>query len=108
MIPRPAGYNPADQSYKSFPIQFWDLFGEGGLPVRTTISEMGPLLLSRILGLNDTQTGVMNIIFRAADDKVLLLLDLKDLLFLYSGKNELYEMSHNSGFLKLSSIIDLI
>ena len=76
-------------SYKSFPIQFWDLFGEGGLPVRTTISEMGPLLLSRILGLNDTQTGVMNIIFRAADDKGLLLLDLKDLraMIQYVGDN---------------------
>lgn len=66
-------------TYKSFPVQFWDLFGEGGLPVRTTISEMGPLLLSRILNLNDTQTGVMNIVFRVADDKGLLLLDLKDL-----------------------------
>lgn len=66
-------------TYKSFPVQFWDLFGEGGLPVRTTISEMGPLLLSRILNLNDTQTGVMNIAFRVADDKGLLLLDLKDL-----------------------------
>jgi hypothetical protein len=66
-------------SYKSFPVQFWDLFGECGLPVRTTISEMGPILLSRILNLNDTQTGVMNIVFRVADDKELLLLDLKDL-----------------------------
>lgn len=76
-------------SYKSFPVQFWDLFGEGGLPVRTTISEMGPLLLSRILGLNDTQTGVMNIIFRAADEKGLLLLDLKDLraMIQYVGDN---------------------
>lgn len=76
-------------SYKSFPVQFWDLFGEGGLPVRTTISEMGPLLLSRILDLNDTQTGVMNIIFRAADEKGLLLLDFKDLraMIQYVGDN---------------------
>lgn len=76
-------------SYKSFPVQFWDLFGEGGLPVRTTISEMGPLLLSRILNLNDTQTGVMNIVFRVADDKGLLLLDLKDLraMVQYVGDN---------------------
>lgn len=63
----------------SFPVQFWDLFGQGGHPVRTTVSEMGSLLLSRILGLNDTQTGVLNIVFRIADDKGLLLLDLKDL-----------------------------
>ncbi|WP_312833039.1 helicase HerA-like domain-containing protein [Sedimentibacter saalensis] len=76
-------------SYKSFPVQFWDLFGEGGLPVRTTVSEMGPLLLSRILNLNDTQTGIMNIIFRIADDKGLLLLDLKDLraMVQYVGDN---------------------
>ena len=76
-------------SYKSFPVQFWDLFGEGGIPVRTTISEMGPLLLSRILNLNDTQTGVMNIVFRVADEEGLLLLDLKDLrsMIRYVGDN---------------------
>ncbi|MEL7646732.1 MAG: helicase HerA-like domain-containing protein [Sedimentibacter sp.] len=76
-------------TYRSFPVQFWDLFGQGGLPVRTTISEMGPLLLSRILGLNDTQTGVMNIVFRVADEKGLLLLDLKDLraMVRYVGDN---------------------
>ena len=76
-------------SYKSFPVQFWDLFGEGGLHVRTTISEMGPLLLSRILNLNDTQTGVMNIVFRVADERGLLLLDLKDLraMVQYVGDN---------------------
>ncbi len=58
---------------------FWDLFGKQGHPVRTTISEMGPLLLSRILDLNDTQEGVLNIAFKFADDNGLLLLDLKDL-----------------------------
>lgn len=65
-------------SYKPYPVCFWDLFGEGGHPVRTTVSEMGALLLSRLLGLNDTQTGVLNIVFRIADDKGMLLLDLKD------------------------------
>ena len=65
-------------SYNSYPVCFWDVFGEGGHPVRTTVSEMGALLLSRLLGLNDTQTGVLNIVFRIADDKGLLLLDLKD------------------------------
>jgi len=62
-----------------FPTIFWDLFGRQGHPVRTTVSEMGPLLLSRILDLNDTQEGVLNIAFKYADDNGLLLLDLKDL-----------------------------
>ncbi|HET9903016.1 MAG TPA: helicase HerA-like domain-containing protein [Xanthobacteraceae bacterium] len=62
-----------------FPVMFWDLFGEQGHPVRTTISEMGPLLLSRMMDLNDTQEGVLNIAFRVADEEGLLLLDLKDL-----------------------------
>lgn len=76
-------------SYESFPVQFWDLFGQGGHPVRTTVSEMGALLLSRILGLNDTQAGVLNIVFRIADEKGLLLLDLKDLraMLQYVGEN---------------------
>ncbi len=76
-------------SYESFPVQFWDLFGQDGHPVRTTISEMGSLLLSRILGLNETQAGVLNIVFRIADDNSLLLLDLKDLksMLQYVGEN---------------------
>lgn len=63
----------------SFPVIFWDLFGEQGHPVRATVSEMGPLLLARLMGLNDTQEGVLNIVFRLADEQGLLLLDLKDL-----------------------------
>ncbi len=66
-------------TYRPFPVQFWDVFGDQGFPVRTTVSEMGPQLLSRLLDLNDTQTGVLNIVFRIADDQGLLLLDLKDL-----------------------------
>ncbi|QYO77896.1 helicase HerA-like domain-containing protein [Devosia salina] len=62
-----------------YPVIFWDLFGAQGHPVRATISEMGPVLLSRILDLNDTQEGVLNIAFRVADEEGLLLLDLKDL-----------------------------
>ncbi len=58
---------------------FWDLFGEKGHPIRATISDMGPTLLSQLLGLNDTQTGIMSVVFRFADDEGLLLLDLKDL-----------------------------
>jgi DNA helicase HerA-like ATPase len=63
----------------SFPVVFWDLFGEAGHRVRATVSEMGPLLLSRLLDLNETQEGVLNIAFRVADEQGLLLLDLKDL-----------------------------
>ena len=66
-------------AYTSCPVTFWDLFGEQGHPVRTTISDMGPLLLSRMLNLNETQTGVLNIVFQVADDNGMLLLDLKDL-----------------------------
>ncbi|MBX3115185.1 MAG: DUF853 family protein [Fimbriimonadaceae bacterium] len=65
--------------YKACPVIFWDVFGEQGHRLRATISEMGPLLLSRLLGLNDTQEGVLNIAFKIADDQGLLLLDLKDL-----------------------------
>ena len=64
---------------KAYPAVFWDLFGDQGHPIRTTVSEMGPLLLARILELNDTQEGVLNIAFRVADEQGLLLLDLKDL-----------------------------
>ena len=64
---------------KGSPVVFWDVFGEQGHPLRTTISEMGPLLLSRILNLNETQSGVLNMTFKLADDHGLLLLDLKDL-----------------------------
>lgn len=68
---------------------FWDVFGEQDHPIRTTISEMGPLLLSRLLNLNDTQTGVLSLIFRIADDDGLLLLDIKDLrsILQYAAEN---------------------
>jgi len=63
----------------AFPVCFWDLYGEQGVPIRATVSEMGPLLLSRLLDLNETQEGVLTLAFRLADDEGLLLLDLKDL-----------------------------
>lgn len=74
---------------RGFPVCFWDVFGEQGHPMRTTISEMGPLLLSRLLNLNDTQEGVLNLVFKIADDNELLLLDLKDLTSLleFVGNN---------------------
>ncbi len=65
--------------FRSYPAAFWDVYGERGLPLRTTISEMGPLLLSRIMDLNETQTDILTIIFKIADDEGLLLLDSKDL-----------------------------
>jgi len=69
----------ADFSYQSFPVVFWDVFGAQGHPVRATVSEMGPLLLARLLNLNDTQEGVLTLVFKIADDNGWLLLDLKDL-----------------------------
>ena len=71
------------------PATLWDVFGEQGHPVRTTISDMGPLLLGRMLGLNEVQAGVLHIVFKVADDNGLLLLDLKDLrsLLQYVGDN---------------------
>jgi DNA helicase HerA-like ATPase len=71
-----------------FPVAFWDLFGKQGHPVLTTISEIGPLLLARMLELNDTQEGILNIVFRVADEQGLLLLDLKDLRALLNVVNE--------------------
>lgn len=68
-----------DFQFSAFPIRFWDVYGEAGHPVRTTISEMGPMLLSRLLGLTEVQQGVLNIVFKIADDKGLLLIDMKDL-----------------------------
>jgi DNA helicase HerA-like ATPase len=69
----------SDYAYSDNPAVFWDLYGEQGHPIRTTISEMGPLLLARLLDLNETQEGVLNVVFRFADDQGLLLLDLEDL-----------------------------
>ena len=76
-------------TYAACPVRFWDVYGKLGLPVRTTVSEMGPELIARLLGLNDTQTGILRIVFRIADDKGLLLIDLKDLrsMVQYVGDN---------------------
>ncbi|MEP4194934.1 MAG: helicase HerA-like domain-containing protein [Aliishimia sp.] len=78
-----------DFGYESFPVTFWDLFGDQGHPVRTTVAEMGPLLLARLLELSDAQEGILNIAFRLADEDGLPLLDLKDLqsLLVWIGEN---------------------
>ncbi len=78
-----------DLVYQAFPVTFWDLFGQQGHPIRTTVSEMGPLLLSRLLDLSDVQEGVLNVAFRVADEEGLPLLDLQDLqaLLVWVGQN---------------------
>ncbi|MBL6429783.1 MAG: DUF853 family protein [Maritimibacter sp.] len=78
-----------DYAYEAFPVTFWDIYGEQGHPIRTTVSEMGPLLLSRLLELTDVQEGVLNIAFRVADEQGMPLLDLEDLqaLLVWVGQN---------------------
>ena len=86
---RIADFGIDDHEYKSYPTRFWDIFGEQGHPVRVTVSSLGPTLLARLFGLSEVQTGVLNIVFRVADDNGLLLLDLKDLraMVQYVGDN---------------------
>ncbi|MCX7837953.1 MAG: DUF853 domain-containing protein [Anaerolineae bacterium] len=99
-ISQPGGNNPKvaerikqlglkDFAFEGCPVTFWDVFGEQGHPIRATVSDMGPLLLARLLNLNETQAGVLAIIFKIADDNGLLLLDLKDLraMVQYVGDN---------------------
>jgi DNA helicase HerA-like ATPase len=77
-----------DYDYSDFPVTFWDLFGEKGHPIRTTITEMGPLLLSRLMELTEAQEGTLNIAFRIADEQGLLLIDIKDLRALLTWMGE--------------------
>lgn len=78
-----------DFTFRAYPATFWDVYGQMGHPVRTTISAMGPLLLGRLLNLNETQSGVLTLVFKIADDHGLLLLDLKDLraMLQFVGEN---------------------
>lgn len=86
---RIAAFGIENFAFKAYPTRFWDIFGEHGHPVRVTVSDMGPTLLARLLRLTDIQAGVLNIVFRVADDHGLLLLDLKDLraMLQYTGDN---------------------
>ncbi len=81
--------NISNHTFEGFPVVFWDIYGKSGHPVRTTVTDMGPLLLSRILNLNDTQTGTLNLIFKIADDNGLPILDIKDLraMLQFVGEN---------------------
>lgn len=95
----------SDFNYEAFPVTFWDLFGDQGHPVRTTVSEMGPLLLARLLELTDAQEGILNIAFRLADEEGLPLLDLKDLqaLLVWIGQHA-KELSLRYGNVSSASI----
>ncbi|MDO4465923.1 MAG: DUF853 family protein [Bacillota bacterium] len=73
------GLSECGFTYQGYPSTYWDIFGKGGIPVRTTISEMGPLLLAKLLELNPTQSSILEIVFKIADDEQLLLIDTKDL-----------------------------
>ncbi len=94
-----------DYKYRAYPTVFWDLFGNKGHPIRTTVQEMGPLLLSRMLDINDTQEGVINIAFRLAEDEKLPLLDLKDLRkLMIEVSNRAKELSSEYGNVSKSSV----
>ena len=94
-----------DLQYDKFPVTFWDLFGKQGHPIRATVAEMGPLLLSRLMELTDVQEGVMNVAFRVADEEGLPLLDLKDLqaLLVWVGQNA-SDLSLRYGNVSTSSV----
>ena len=94
-----------DFTYQSFPVTFWDLFGKQGHPVRTTVAEMGPLLLSRLLELTEAQEGILNIAFRLSDEEGLPLLDLADIraLLVWVGENR-KKLSLRYGNISIASI----
>lgn len=94
-----------DLQYERFPVTFWDLFGQQGHPIRTTVAEMGPLLLARLMDLTNVQEGVLNVAFRVADEQGLPLLDLKDLqaLLVWVGQNA-QELSLRYGNVATSSV----
>lgn len=90
---------------QSFPVELWDVYGEQGIPLRITVSEMGPLMLTRLLGLNETQSGILNIVFDVADERQLLLLDLMDLrAMLNYVKEHAKELSHHYGNIAPQSV----
>ena len=94
-----------DFAFNANPVVFWDMFGKKGHPIRTTISEMGPLLLSNLLELNDTQSGILYACFSIADDEGLLLLDLKDLRSMLSWMAENASvLSSNYGNISKASV----
>ena len=93
-----------DYQSRDFPIEIWDILGQEGIPLRMSVSEMGPILMSRLLGLNDTQTGILNVVFTVADQEGLLLIDLMDLraLLNYVGEHAKDLASHYGNISKAS------
>ncbi len=103
------GLSEAGFEYKKYPSTFWDVFGDKGIPLRTTVSEMGPLLLARILGLNDLQSDLLSIAFKIADDQELLLIDTKDLKamlnYMSESRNELAADYGNISPVSIAAIV---
>ncbi|HOV46426.1 MAG: DUF853 family protein [Spirochaetes bacterium] len=94
-----------EPKFDNFPVQFWDIFGQSGHPIRATVSDIGPLLLSRILQLTDVQEDILNIVFKIADDQGLLLLDLKDLKSMLSFVSEnAKQLSTDYGLVSTQSV----
>ena len=96
-------------TYKRFPTTFYDIYGEKGIPLRTTISEMGPVLLGQVLGLNETQCDVLTVVFKIADDQQLLLLDTKDLkaMLNYVGEN-ISDLEMNYGHIAKATLTTIV
>ena len=103
------GLDEAGFEYKDYPTKFWDIYCENGIPLRTTVSEMGPILLAKLMGLNDTQADILSCLFKMADDEELLLVDIKDLkaMLQYASDNAA-EISKNYGNVTKASVAAII
>ncbi len=103
------GLNEAGFSYREYPTTFWDIYGENGIPLRTTVSEMGPILLAKLMELNDTQADILTCLFKMADDEDLLLVDIKDLkaMLQYASENAA-ELSAEYGNITKQSVAAII
>ncbi len=103
------GLSDTGFSYKDYPTAFWDIYGEAGIPLRTTVSEMGPILLAKLMDLNDTQADILTCLFKMADDEQLLLVDIKDLkaMLQYASDNAA-EISKKYGNVTKASVAAII
>lgn len=103
------GLEEAGFSYKKYPTTFWDVYGQTGIPLRTTVSEMGPILLAKVMDLNETQSDILTCLFKMADDENLLLLDIKDLkaMLTYASENAA-ELSTRYGNINKTSVAAII
>lgn len=103
------GLAETDFRFKDYPTTFWDIYGENGIPLRTTVSEMGPILLSKLMDLNDTQADILTCLFKMADDEELLLIDIKDLkaMLQYASDNAA-ELSKSYGNITKQSVAAIV